>query len=308
MRPRLILPTTGNIAYTSIPKCANTTIRQLLYRVGNVGYFEGEIYRAKDGILDWNKHREHRKEILNRLGTHAHFHFTVVRNPFSRLLSAFHDTIMGTQADGQPYGTADLRQSLKNYGIGPHTNDVEAFQRFVIFVRDSIQFRYPRAADQHWAPMAWHASSAMQLDLPFHCVLNVETLASGWKDLVAAQLPGTAVETLELPRFNVSGADRASNKRAMADYFDATSKLMVLETFREDFEIFGYSDDLHRQEPSRVPLAEMNRRLRDVHSKLGSDWLGKQGRRAVRLGRVLITPPWSARGDAPGPAAPSPGH
>lgn len=261
MKLRLYFSLAGDLAYSEIPKCACSTTKQYLFRVGNGRFFEGDIHRPNPGLLGWKCHR---LRMRWRLMRRPHYHFTFVRNPYARVLSAFFDKVVNPQADGRMYGKPALRAAIAGYGIDAADDPVVAFRRFVVLVRDTILFGRPVAPDIHWQPMAWHATAPMTLGFDYDDVFHVESYADDLRAMLRARAPGVLAAEAEIRTFNEAPAAGVKRARPVADYFDATSRLLIQEAFRDDFDCFGYALDPAEAVASPLPIAEVNARLQRV--------------------------------------------
>ena len=92
--PGMWVSESGKLAYRVLPKCACSTIGQIMYYGDNGQYFDGDIHDANDGMLKWDQ--EHSQDrIRETVEARSAYSFTCVRNPYSRILSAFFDKICG---------------------------------------------------------------------------------------------------------------------------------------------------------------------------------------------------------------------
>ncbi|MEO1239687.1 MAG: sulfotransferase family 2 domain-containing protein, partial [Pseudomonadota bacterium] len=72
--------------YRVVPKCACSTIGQILYYSDHGTFFDGDIHDAKDGLHKWAID-DSQPLIETAVRQHRTFAFTAVRNPYSRILS-----------------------------------------------------------------------------------------------------------------------------------------------------------------------------------------------------------------------------
>jgi hypothetical protein len=76
------------VVYRVVPKCACSTIGQIMYYSDNGAFFDGDIHDAKDGMHKW-AFEDSQPLIEANVKAHKSYAFTCVRNPYTRILSAF---------------------------------------------------------------------------------------------------------------------------------------------------------------------------------------------------------------------------
>lgn len=288
LKASLFLSTKGNVAYTQIPKCGCTTVKQYLYFIGEGRFYEGDVHDAPAGFLSW---RREPALVRRELADAPHFHFTFVRNPYARLLSAFFDKVANPQSNGRFYGKPRMLAALKDYGVDPENDPVRAFRRFVIFVRDNILFNQPLPPNLHWAPMAWHAAASVRMGLSFDAVYRVENYESDLSQLLGSVMPDRSYAPPHVRRFNPSLERRIKRELPVAEYYDPTACAMMVEAFRDDFDVFGYAEDPAEEASSPLMLAEVNQRLQNIALRRSGDWLDRIARKlAPHAGRITVRP------------------
>jgi len=104
-----------NAVYRVIPKCACSSIGQILYYSDHGRYFDGDIHDAKDGIHKWAF--DHSQPRIEERVQDDTFTFTCVRNPWSRILSSFFDKIAGIQRSGNRYRANTMIPLMRRYGV-----------------------------------------------------------------------------------------------------------------------------------------------------------------------------------------------
>ena len=230
------------LAYRVMPKCACSSIGQWLHYLDNGVFYQGEIHDRGAPILKWGNPGE-ADLIAARLANGGYLHFTFVRNPFRRLVSAFADKIFGYQKNGYRYRGGLIHRKLFDYGVnfGPKSNVVNNFQGFVRFAVDTIERNEPIASDLHWTPCAAHLAfnAAANPDWRPKYVGHVEHLREGLIE-VATQLgmPESSVP-VQLPRENTTSLGPI----ALTDLYGAAEIALVRRAYHNDFALFGYADD-----------------------------------------------------------------
>ena len=220
----------GAYLYQPIPKCACTTIKTLLLQV--------------EGLpVDSNIWRRHQKEYNGFPGTHNltieeqldifegrtnTFKFVIVRNPYTRLASAYCDKI---QLNPAPYLFRKIRKSATEHDI--LLSDPITFEQFVTVVsRQSVE-----EMDAHCRPQYYEGRfGVVQYDfvgrmeaMPYDLMYPFERI--GAPDTLFARVN---------ERFNVAG----SNLKLWQDISPEVHRLFLV-AFEIDFDILQY--------PRRLP-------------------------------------------------------
>ncbi|MEO0358828.1 MAG: sulfotransferase family 2 domain-containing protein, partial [Pseudomonadota bacterium] len=85
-----------SVVYRVVPKCACSTIGQIMYYSDHGSFFDGDIHDATGGLHKWAL--DHSQDPISRnVQSNQSFAFTCVRNPYTRILSSFFDKICGIQ-------------------------------------------------------------------------------------------------------------------------------------------------------------------------------------------------------------------
>ena len=138
-----------SVVYRVVPKCACSTIGQIMYYADSGEFFDGDIHDAKKGLHKWALEGSQPLIEANVRG-HKSFAFTCVRNPYTRILSSFFDKICGIQRNGKRYRGNLVPLLIQKYGIEVGGEDgkgefdqIASFRRFLLFARDTIRWRRP---------------------------------------------------------------------------------------------------------------------------------------------------------------------
>ena len=142
-----------NVVYRVVPKCACSTIGQIMFYGDHGRFFDGDIHDAQQGMHKWSMEAS-QPRIESVVKAHKVYAFTCVRNPYTRILSSFFDKICGIQRNGKRYRGNLVPQIMQKYGIEVGGDDgkqdfdqIASFRRFLLFARDTIRFKKPMEAD-----------------------------------------------------------------------------------------------------------------------------------------------------------------
>ncbi|QJF52820.1 sulfotransferase family protein [Roseobacter ponti] len=268
--PGTWMTTSESVVYRVVPKCACSTIGQIMYYSDHGEYFDGDIHDAQSGLHKWALEGS-KEPITQNVQNHSSYSFTCVRNPYTRILSSFFDKICGIQRNGRRYRGNLVPQLIQRYGIdvgGPdgtgEFDQIASFRRFLLFARDSIRFRKPMDPDIHWSAMSGHISTFIVNGGTYDRIIWTEDFNAGMQDVLDAIETPHSVELSKVPRFNESAGHGPKRLHPVEDYFDDLSMHLVYEIYKRDFRLFRYDFE---NPASKAPLGEID--LDEVHAKLG---------------------------------------
>jgi len=134
-----------SVVYRVVPKCACSTIGQIMYYSDHGQFFDGDIHDAGQGLHKWALDAS--QPVIERtVRAREVYAFTCVRNPYTRILSSFFDKICGIQRNGKRYRGNLVPLLVQKYGIEVGGDDgkqefdqIASFRRFLLFARDTIR-------------------------------------------------------------------------------------------------------------------------------------------------------------------------
>ncbi|MEM9063637.1 MAG: sulfotransferase family protein [Pseudomonadota bacterium] len=256
--PGVWVNTSQTLIYRVVPKCACSTIGQILHYSDHGRFYDGDIHDAKDGLWKWNGNSDpqHARDVIvDTVTSREAVTFTCVRNPYARVLSCFLDKIAGIQRNGKRYRGDMVAMIAQHYEmeIGETPEDafdqIKAFRKFLLFVRDTIKFRHPMHPDIHWAPMSGHVATLLNNGGNYDHVFATETFNDGMADILTKVDLAHDADLESLPRFNESEGHGPKRAHPIEDYFDDLAIHIVTDIYRKDFEVFGYAMEPGRDGP-----------------------------------------------------------
>jgi hypothetical protein len=259
-----------SMVYRVVPKCACSTIGQIMFYSDHGEFFDGDIHDATGGMHKWAIEASQAK-IQANVQKHKSFAFTCVRNPYTRVLSSFFDKICGIQRNGKRYRGNLVPLLIQKYGIEVGGEDgkgefdqIQSFRRFLLFVRDTIRWRRPMDPDIHWSAMAGHVSTFIVNGGHYDHIFFTEKFNEGMQGVLDAVEMKHAVDLEKIPRFNESEGHGPKRAHPVEDYFDDLSMHLVYEIYKRDFNLFKYDFE---NPANKMPIGEID--LDEVHAKLG---------------------------------------
>lgn len=259
-----------SMVYRVVPKCACSTIGQIMFRSDHGRFYDGDIHDATSGLHKWAI--EASQPLIERnVKAHKSYAFTCVRNPYTRILSSFFDKICGIQRNGKRYRGNLVPLLTQKYGIEVGGEDgkadfdqIAAFRRFLLFARDTIRWKKPMEPDIHWSAMSGHIATYIVNGGRYDRIFFTERFDEGMAAVLAATKHRHAVDLTTIPRFNESEGHGPVRAHPVEDYFDDLSRHLMWEIYKRDFQLFRYDFD---NPANKMPLGEVD--LAEVHAKLG---------------------------------------
>ena len=251
-----------SVVYRVVPKCACSTIGQIMYYSDHGEFFDGDIHDATTGLHKWA--REDSQKLINaNVRTHTSYAFTCVRNPYTRILSSFFDKICGIQRNGKRYRGKLVPMLIQKYGIEVGGEDgtqefdqIRSFRRFLLFARDRS------AGSARWSPISTGRRSRA-ISRPSSSMAAPMTRSSGPRDSTRAwarcsphrlAARGRSRDDPALQRIRGPRPKRAHPVEA---YFDDLSMHLVYEIYKRDFEVFKYDFETPA---NKMPVRDRPRR------------------------------------------------
>ncbi len=259
-----------SVVYRVVPKCACSSIGQIMFYSDHGKFFDGDIHDSTAGLHKWSQEQS-QKLIETNVKGHKSYAFTCVRNPYARILSSFFDKIAGIQRNGKRYRGNLVPQLIQKYGIevgSPEDNfefdQVKSFRRFLLFARDTIRWRRPMEPDIHWSAMSGHISTFIVNGGQYDHIFFTEKFNEGMQVVLNNIKTKKKVDLKKIPKFNESEGHGPKRAHPVSDYFDDLSRHLVWEIYKKDFQLFKYDFD---NPDNKMPLGEVD--LAEVHAKLG---------------------------------------
>jgi hypothetical protein len=259
-----------SVVYRVVPKCACSTIGQILYFSDHGRFYDGDIHDATEGLHKWAR-EDSQPRIEDTVRGRRAVAFTCVRNPYTRILSSFFDKICGIQRNGRRYRGNLVPMVIQKYGIEVGGEDgreefdqIESFRRFLLFARDTIRWKRPMEPDIHWSSVSGHVSTFILNGGRYDHIFWTERFDEGMQAVLDAIETPHPVDLAQVPRFNESAGHGPKRLHPVEDYFDDLSMHLVYEIYKRDFELFRYDFE---NPANKMPLGEID--LDEVHAKLG---------------------------------------
>ena len=259
-----------SMIYRVVPKCACSTIGQIMYYSDHGTFFDGDIHDAKTGLHKWARD-DSQSVIRANVKMNSAYAFTCVRNPYTRVLSSFFDKICGIQRNGKRYRGNLVPLLTQKYGIEVGGDDgtgdfdqIRSFRRFLLFVRDTIRWRRPMDPDIHWSAVSGHVSTFIVNGGRYDNIFWTERFNEGMRSVLDNIHTPHPVDLEAIPRFNESEGHGPKRLHPVEDYFDDLSMHLVYEIYKRDFELFRYDFE---NPANKLPVGEID--LDEVHAKLG---------------------------------------
>ncbi len=233
------------LLYIVNPKVANTSIKRIIWA----------DHPALDQLPSLHGHHPERslKELPDRaidtmLNGDDWFRFSFVRNPYSRIVSAYKDKIFGRDLDGR---------FLEKIGYGPAARP-PSFSEFLHRIADQP----PQQMDWHWRPQQLLLMHEL---IDYHWLGKMEAFESDMTPVF--ERLGRSNQQMQqqlATRLNATDRDSRNNsnqpRKAVANPTLSNKDVELIQTlYSEDFQRYGYSteppENLLIQGPCETPGA-----------------------------------------------------
>jgi hypothetical protein len=226
----LIFSRSRRFVYAPVPKAACSSMKAYLRRIE--GYSnELDVHQLHDKRRNGLYYASSltRSQMVDALfARNGYFKFTVVRNPFARVVSAYRDLLTDRDGGGPRLGATHqglLTELRLQRDARPSELTSITFEDFI----RSLEHKRPADMDRHWQPQSYLTVSGL---LSYDLVVRLEQLDGAAPEL--ADRLGTDLMVSE--RLNsVEGAPTD-----LVTWFPEDLERIVLSVYASDFQRFGY--------------------------------------------------------------------
>lgn len=232
------------LVYAPLPKCASTTMINLLLDAGGMPARRGprdcprrtaaDAGRGTAGVYELRLARSEIASVARRLQSYTWF--SVTRDPFSRVESNYHNKLNRFARRAHPlaylvaYGTPVWPDTSTEAWQAARIRTMQAFISFERFVHGLV--RHGIDWDPHFAPQA----QVLELDrVRFDRLIDMERLADGLEALFRSIGRLAAVRS-SLERLSRYNASRSADARS---HWTPRLRELVAELYRDDFVRLG---------------------------------------------------------------------
>ena len=219
----IICSTRFQYVYVGIPKTGSTTVRRILTWLE----VDGDLTRIPDDIWNWSQMPIPQLSaadvpIQEAIFGEKYFRFTIVRNPYTRILSCYLDKIAG------PFHERGVR--LRRLGM--KSSALISFNEFLCGVKERP------LADDHWAPQT-HLLNPNRIH--YDVIGRFESFTSSIVNILKNIDQKAVIPIGELTRdYHATGALSQTE-----EFIGAHQAKIIEEIYDDDFTTFGYSRDPH---------------------------------------------------------------
>lgn len=215
--------------YVAVQKVGNSTIKRRLWKLYGVDVEDdGALFtvHADTGPL-LGLHNFAGRDLRDLLRGPGTFRFTFVRNPYSRLVSAYRDKMLNLN------GNHTVRKFNHDLPFPP--DYVPSFDEFV----RAATARPDEGCDWHW--MSQHRATMCDI-IDYDFIGRIETFEEDF----AKVLDAIAVDPARLAGVRSLNRYRPEEEAASGPFYDQALADIVWRRYRRDFERFGYDRESWR--------------------------------------------------------------
>lgn len=201
--------------FIHIPKTAGNSIRNHMIQIGG-GNWTGNKHLTQKELFENTKGMRHFREGLEK-----YTFFTVVRNPYDRLVSAYHYYLGGG-------GRKEVILQRRLHGIrNISRSNVGLPETFEGFIRGD------------WIhPEKWGCATKLQSEYFDNAeIIRFENLEKDYFDFLLPRLPS-------MPRVRPLECSNKSEHKSWQQYYTPELAEIVYKMQKADFDSFGYSPDI----------------------------------------------------------------
>lgn len=226
------------LLFIHLTKCGGIFVANFLKNMGLEQVVEGRsslVERLSPENKKWFTEQHDHERAFDEKKYEKYFKFTCVRNPYSRLVSAYHFNKQRVEGEKRfALGPKDKR--TKEYA--DHYKDFDSF----------ISFLHESASNQYWSgfitPLNDELFDGERFLLDYY--FKIENKMEGLREV--CRRGGIPYDEKD-PRLDVLvNSTLAINKYSETDlpdyYLDSTTMRKFMDMYAKDFEKFGYSKDL----------------------------------------------------------------
>jgi len=227
--------------YVPLGKCANTEVKRMLWQAHRADGYKPPIpkqyfmvhnfgWKKTAGLeptpWDHYQRKDFGQFIYDMTSARGLYKFSIVRNPYSRLLSGYKDKIL----NGPPLTEARLAK----FCLPSAPSSFSEFARMVCSAPDSQR-------DLHWSGQTYKLAADF---FDYDYIGHVEHFEEA--KLHLANTLGLSFKAMSKPP-----AHQTNASDSLLEYYDDETAGLIFSTFRRDFEMFGYSEDITKLAPVR---------------------------------------------------------
>ncbi len=221
--------------FAYVPKVACTNWKSVFrHMAGATDYLDaGKAHdRARSGLVHLDQLPSAEAQRLLQAPDVARY--TFVRNPYTRVLSAYLNKFRRYAEQAEPAMPGDYfhqvfqeldRWRAANLPAEPRVT----FRVFLCWLRDA---GHPMTRNEHWLPQH---EIVDPLAVRYDMIGRFENMASDAAELLKRLDAGVGFPTQEEVRFPSSGTAAARDR-----YLDAEARALIEQLYRTDFELLGY--------------------------------------------------------------------
>lgn len=218
----LVMSECRRMLYVRNPKCACTSVMQLMFHLARGEYYSRSIHHASSGII---LSRYYWKHIQPHVWDDQTVRFSLVRDPEARMYSAFKNFFIDQRNPARHKHMSPMR----NFGFSEVKSNSYNYDVFLEYAASAFEI-CPLRVDAHWRLQTLNLGIGK---IKFTHIGKVESFLSD----VSHVFEVAGVEEFPIDLLHRNSFNRSKQSEI---YITTTQRAKIHSLYREDYEAFNY--------------------------------------------------------------------
>lgn len=221
-----------NFLYAETAKVACSTIKRLLIRTEN-------LYDRQDAPIDAHNRdksplhgiKDHTEEIFNAVLQDPYIYkFSFVRNPYTRILSAYLDKIIRNKRPKKEI------LNIMNVDLNKNPEALEKHISFEEFL-EAVKMQNLFEMNIHWRPQYYHIRPDL---IDYNKIGRFETFDNDIKEVIAVLKNRVSPYVQNKVKYKMSAPHKTNSNEKVYQFYNSNARKLVSEIYACDFDTYKY--------------------------------------------------------------------